>query len=97
MKRLAAIALVLAGSFAILPAQAQTLPTPPEVKRSEHTGAGTDGGPAGYTGTGRSGTVGSGPWDGTMNKTPHTPEAGDTPTVPPGPQGSSTHHKKRGH
>jgi hypothetical protein len=36
----------------------EPLPTPREVKGSEHTGAGTDGGPAGYTGTGRGGTVG---------------------------------------
>jgi hypothetical protein len=36
----------------------EPLPTPREVKGSEHTGAGTSGGPAGYTGTGRGGTVG---------------------------------------
>lgn len=36
----------------------EPLPTPREIKGSEHTGAGTSGGPAGYTGTGRGGTVG---------------------------------------
>jgi hypothetical protein len=36
----------------------EPLPTPREVEGSEHTGAGTSGGPAGYTGTGRGGTVG---------------------------------------
>lgn len=36
----------------------EPLPTPREIKGSEHTGSGTDGGPAGYTGTGRGGTVG---------------------------------------
>ncbi len=70
-------------------ATAQTLPTPPRAKDSSQTGAGTSGGPSGYTGTGRSGTVGSGPWDGTVEKTPQTPRPGDTPTPAPGPQGST--------
>lgn len=36
----------------------EPLPAPAEMKGSEHMGAGTSGGPSGYTGTGRGGTVG---------------------------------------